>query len=172
MSGDEKTTVDREKVWKAVEADSSFQESTPPGRPCEISQELVYAIVDGLHTLMAERVSLTSLFKAKMVVGRLFIEGGWCEKLLSSFPPEMLPGGLSESIEFMQKSMQSLLPRLEEVTSDVSGLLASLGMSEEKALAHPRFGGFSESTMVLYRQGELTIGRLLELQPMAIIKNT
>lgn len=172
MSGNEEVTVDREKVWRALEADPTFQQSTPLGRPREVSREFVYAIVDGLHDLMAERVTLTSLFRAKLVVIKLFVEDGWCERLLGSFPAGMLPGNLNEHIEFMQRSMRSSLPKFEQVANNVSDWLSSQNMSEEDVLAHPRLGRLSESTMVVYRQGELTIGRLLELQPMAIIKNT
>ncbi len=172
MSGNGDATVDCEAVWTAVQAEPSFQTEVPSGQPREVFREFVYAIPEVLQDLLTERVSLLTLFKVKMAVIKLFLDGGWAAKLLRSYPSDMLSGDPDDLIEPMQEALRNSLPAIEGIESDLPSWLRDQGLSEEEALAHPRLGKLSRSMMKLYRQGELTIGGLLELQPMVILKNT
>ena len=164
-------TLDTKKIWTVLSADPAFANVPAPMRPA--FQELIEAMPERLGDLPSQPLTAASFAAAKVAVLKASIEIGFVEKTVKKMPEEAF-GFFSrdEMAEQMQGMLAMLLPVFEEIAKNTAAWLKENGADEEQFLAHPQGGRLNEASMQAYRAGTLTVGGLLERQPMAVILNT
>jgi hypothetical protein len=164
------STVTAEAVWEKINQDAEFLQQP------EAVREAMRPYVEALPTILADVLdtptTLNATMKAKVNFLRYCVDNGFIKAAVDALPdesigffdrdelPEMFEGLITQAIEVA-----------EELTGDVSALLEANGVTEEQVMLGPNVGLNNESRS-LYEAGELTIGKLLMVQPMLIFKNS
>jgi len=167
------TVITGEKIFEALKRDPSFIAETP-----ESSHGVWREVCDQIPQLLADHldqpVTVDSLFRMKMKVLRFLLDGDWMQRMIKTYPKEMLGGfDFSDLLEMLIPTMRSMIEQLEEIIGDdINAWLETQGITEEIFLAHPKGGHFTESTFTQWKKGGFTIADLLVKQPNTIFKNT
>lgn len=179
-------SIDIDKVLAAVRAMPSWSEV-----PNELAGHVLIDFVRGLPELLGERleerVTLGGFLTVKALIAQNMLDSGFVKKMIAAansdavdVPLEGLAGALAglASAFFDDETMLSMghtaleqvVETHNEIAENPEDFLAQQGVDEETFFAHPRAVGLSGEVMDLYRAGELTFARLLELQPEPLIK--
>ena len=163
-------TVTAEAVWTTMSEDAEFQQQPEAVR--EATRPYVEALPTILAGVLDAPATLNTTMNAKVTFLRYCVENGFIKASVDAMPeealgffdrdelPEMLEGALSQAIDM-----------LEKLTGNVTAFLEKNGVTEEQVMLSSNVG-FNDEARKLYQAGELTIGKLLTIQPMIIVKNT
>lgn len=164
------TTVSPEAIWEKAKSDSDF--AAMP----EAMQDVLKPFLEALPTVLADQLdnkaTLANIMKAKVTFLRNALENGFIAKMLPAVPDEML-GVLSRDTwsRMISNSMQDLIELAEGILQHGQELLDEQGITEDQVMRSER-AGLNPEALRLYLAGELTIAKILEVQPMIIAKNT
>lgn len=169
-------TLDVSKVWEKINKDPKFAEMPEPAR------QAIKPLIDALPEIMANVVdkpaTVASIAEMKVVFLKAFLTGGYLKAMILAWPDEDLPMdregliAITEAVAITEAEMRQTLKVTEEfVKSDIiAGLLKFQGMTDEVVILSPRFGLNAEA-LELYLDDQLTVGKLIEIQPKFIFKN-
>lgn len=167
--------LDTKKVWKALQTDPAFFTTVPEGQPRTIFEQITENLPTVFGDTLDQQISIDSLLRAKLAFLRHMSSNGLMTRLVKSYPTELLiHSGMPVELlcELANEALQLLLSQFEEMIEDVPEMLKSTGLTEAQALAHPKMGKLSTAAMQEFHEGTLTLGRLLELCPYAVLSNT
>ncbi|HOX29767.1 MAG TPA: hypothetical protein P5080_02235 [Candidatus Paceibacterota bacterium] len=158
--------ISREAVWSAFEKDPRADEF--PGSMLEVIRPTVEKLPEILSDLVDKPLTVSSFTDAKVRVIEYTLDNGVIEALVKSMPNKEL-GSLLGMMTAKLKDI--LLPTLKDIAKDSFQFLARTGLTEKDFLFSPEFG-LNEEVKAKYLKGRMTIGKLLVMQPMAIVNNT
>lgn len=162
--------VTPEEVWKKMQEDAEFLQQ--PETVQEATRPYIEALPVILADLLDQPASLDNTMQAKVKFLRYCIENGYITAVVNAMPEEAFIFFSREDLPGMFEGMLSqLIDMLEELTGDVSALLKAQGVTEEEVMLGSNVG-LNDEARLLYQSGSLTIGKLLVVQPMVIVKNT
>lgn len=185
--------VTDEQIWAKLMKEEAFTSQAPAA--VEATKPFILALPKELGKLLTKKVNLKNVCAAKLVFLRYLLANGFVEKVFplanmdvtkttseqagntkvevteksktvgSSLLDEMM-------LATMRTSLETLVGMLEELVKDTRGLKKLAGYkTEREAFVDPKIG-LTGKALRLYDQKKLTIGDLLSLQPMIIVKNT
>jgi uncharacterized protein (DUF3820 family) len=158
-------------VLKALMKDAEY--SAQPEAVREAMQPFIEAIPEVLEGQLDAPVTLQSLMAAKFAFLRYCGDNQFISKVVAAMPEEALGWFDRDDLAGMMEGMfGQLLDLAESIMEDVEGFLASQGVTEAQIMQHPKGLGLNPEAFALYEAGRLTIGDILVLQPMVIVKNT
>lgn len=156
-------TIDSKKAWTALSADPEFAAGVPASAQPHF-KELVESLPERLGDLSGEPLTLASLARAKIAVLKATVETGFLKKMAASMGQPGMDAMMEAGIDLM-------LATFEEIAGNADGWLGEQEIDEATFMSHPKGGRLNGPAMRAYRAGTLTVGGLLELQPLAIIQN-
>ena len=161
--------VDSQKVWEAFERDPASV--SYPGPLREAVKPTVLKLPEILSEQLETPVTFESLMGAKVVFIKYCLDNGVIKELVEVIPNDLL-GSFSRSgiLDSMLENLSASLDTFTDIAKDVPKFLEDNGISEQDVLFSPDFG-LGEEVKKEYLEGHLTIGRLIEIQPMVIVKN-
>ena len=167
----EKSDVIGTEIWKQIQEDPDFL--IQPEKIRGTYKEVVEALPNVLGELLDQQLTLTNMIGAKVRFLRYILdpETGFIEKYALALPDENI--GLMSREELPSTLREIMGGALEMLESMAGGILIML---EEQSIAQSDFlqtdkVGLGPKAIDLLRKGELTIGRLILVQPMVIINN-
>ncbi len=163
-----------EQVWKALQGDHWFRG--------HITHEEARAVFRGeclrLPSVLADELrqplTIVTLARAQAKVLTDQDKSGFTLRLFRSYPEEMFRGAKEQVIAQAVARERQELPVVQRFAKNASEWLDQFMtrtcMSEAEVLASPLNGRLEAPAMELYRQGKLTIGKLLVMQPLALMR--
>lgn len=162
-----KKPVQPNEVWEAVLKDPEFAAQPPAMK--EALRPFVEATPRVLADVLDHPATLESLMKAKMAFLRYCLDNGFIEEAVKATPKatrEMFDG----MEDTLKQLLDGALKAVQEVLQDVPAFLANYEITERDVLTNPKVN-LKGKALSLYDQGKLTVGDVLRLQPVIIIKN-
>lgn len=160
------TTVSPEVIWEKANQDSEFTDLPKP------MQEALKPFIEALPTVLADqldnRATLVGISKAKVTFLRYCLDNDLAGKIILKMLGHYTK---SSSSEMMEASMRQLLDSIDEIVQNAQAILEAQAVSEDEVMRSESVG-LNPEALSLYLAGELTIAKLLEVQPMLIAKNT
>jgi hypothetical protein len=158
-------------IWNAIQRDRSFLNEIPAGKPRELFQQFASKLPEILGEQFEAPVSFQTLVSVKLTVLRHMINSGFMTDLIRVYPEENLGGmDADDVIDIINETLGQALELFEPLAGNIVGFLEAHGITEVQALASPKICKLNRASMKLYRQQQLTIRKLLETQPMVILK--
>jgi len=158
-----------QQIFDALLRDPSFTSQVQSDEGRVVWRDLCEVIPEALSEFLAQTVSVTSVFNAKLAILKKISEGDWVDRIVNSLKNDLID---ASELTFMFKDMLSrLIVVIPEIVGDVSVFLSSQGIDEETFLGHPNGGQFTEATMTRWKQGNFIVAELLATQPGSIIMN-
>lgn len=162
--------VTGKEVWAKAKEDPEML------RQPESVQEAVRPYIEAAPVVLAglldKPATLNNVMQAKVDFTRYCLERGFIKAAVDAMPDEALGFFAREDLPAMFEGiLTQLIVQVEELTGDVTALLKEYGVTEEEVMLGPQVGLNAEA-QTLYRAGELTIGKILAIQPTIIVKNT
>ena len=164
---------------KALEQDDPDSlEALGSDAPQSAYAEFIHALVPSLASYLDQQVSLESLTRMKNEVLHFCVERGWIERLVQALiaardvesGESSLLEGLETTVQLYKALVDDAIEDNQEIIDDVGAFLAKAeGLSETDLMTSP-FIGLSEDNKVRYQQGALTLGELLQTQPMLLVR--
>ena len=178
-------------IWTELMKDRLF--ATFPEWQCEVFKPFVEAMPVALADLLDEPMTLQSFAKAKLAFLRYCLDNHLSQKIDEADPdnkpaesaePEKpaetgfgaVIGVLVEVVEtglgaMLELGMENLAEGFQELVDKAPAMLEKAGVTEEQVMLSPDVG-LNEKAMALYKKGNLTIRKVLQIQPMIIFKFT
>lgn len=157
-------------VWAKVMEDPEIAQQP------ESVRDALRPYIEALPTVLADQLDqpadLANVMKAKIAFLRYCVDNGFIRAMVEAIPDEAL-GFMSRGSlpDMLQSQMSGLIDAAEELTGDVKSLLDAQGVTEKQVMLSDDIG-LNEEARSLYEVGSLTIGELLQVQPMVIAKNS
>lgn len=151
----------------------SFKNQNQPESVFEAMIPFIEKLPNLLSNLLDEPVNIKNFMTAKVVFMRYCLDSGFCRAIAEATPDELLGAFDSMGLMGVLEGMLSMLVnQLEGLTVDknIKELLEYRGLTEDSVILSPQLG-LNFENQELYKNGELTIRKLLETQPMIIIEN-
>lgn len=163
-------TVTADVIWTKINEDVEFMQQP------EAVREAMRPYVEALPTILADMldtpVTLTSATKAKVIFIRYCLDNGFVKAAVDAMPDEALGFFDRDDLpEMMEGLLGQALEMAEEMIGNVQAMLEANGVTEEQVMLSSNVG-FQAEARALYQARKLTIGKLLSVQPMVIVKNT
>lgn len=132
--------------------------------------EFMLAIPEALREFLDAPVTVTSIVNTKVAFIQFCIENNYVSKVIAASPQDSF-GWMDPSVvaEMIQDALSNSFDLFSKFASDIPQFLREYGISEEKMMYSFEL---RPELMERYRTGTLTIGELLMLQPMVILKNS
>lgn len=156
-------------IWDKVQSERKFQMQPPAVR--EATRPFIEAMPNILAEMLEKPVNLENLLQAKIKVLRYCLEHGFIGIMVDAMPDDIFLFGKDSAKSMMEATLSRLIDTLEPIVTAVPEFLKAQGLTEEQIMLSPE-AKLNEEMQALYKSGQLTIGRLLEEQPMAIFDNT
>lgn len=161
--------INTEDVWEAFRKDP--EAAAYPGPMQEAIKPTVEKLPEILSDLVDKPLTVSTLMEAKVRVIKYTIDNGVIKALVESMPDDYL-GFFTRTglLDMLLETLGNLLPVLNSISQDAVKFLEERGLTEEDLMMSPDVH-LNEEVKDEYLKGQMTIGRLLTMQPMAIIKN-
>lgn len=157
-----------DQVWQGVLKDP--ETASQPDVMKQALRPFVEAIPKVLADLLDMAVTVESIMKAKIAFLRYCADNGFVKAIIAATPAESLwLIGAGTAASMLELALTAAISMAEQIAQDVPVMLAQKGTTERELLASPKVGLTGEA-LALYDKSKLTIGDLLRLQPMIIIK--
>ena len=154
-----------EEVWRALLTDREF--ASQPDAMKQILRPFVGALPTVLADLLDQPATVKTILTAKIAYMRYGFDNGLIEASVGAAPEALR--GIFEAND-IKEMLQDAMQMIEEIVKDIPGFLQQIGVTERDFLTNPKVG-LSGEALSLYDKGQLTIGELLRLQPILIVKN-
>ena len=158
-------------IWRALMADADFQSGILFDEQRELYRQLVDRLPSVLADFLDEPVALVPLWKARLAFAQHLQMTEFMARLFSAIAPVLVAAGLPDGTQLAEAKLASIIETIELFLGceDMMSALTEGGRVEEQVLFDlERHACLREDLREPYRRGELTIGRLLVTQPMAI----
>ncbi len=156
-------------IWEQVREEPEFRAYGPSA--LEATRPYVEEIGTVLADHLDKTVTLATLMSAKHAYLKYLFGTNYIKDLAAAMSDEEL-GWLSreEMVEMFNDTMPELLESMEELTKPAywKKQLKLAGVTEARVMADEKIGLRGEAYS-LYKQGKLTMGKLLELQPIVLV---
>jgi hypothetical protein len=158
----------KESIWKKLSEHPEFLEN--PEEVRNVMRPYIEAMPEVMDELLDLPVNLQNLVQAKILFLRHCLDNGCIEKTMAAMPADMLAFVNAEMLEgLFTELLQSLDEVLGELVLNTPAFLERIQASEEQIILG-KFG-LNEEATALYKAGQLTIGKILEIDPMALVRN-
>ncbi len=152
-------------VWVRINKDSDFKTQSKASR--EAMRPYIEAMPVILEDMVDHKVSLESLVRAKITFIRYSVENGAVEASINSLSPDERRK-LNMSSSQMVEQQQQLIDSLELFAQDIPGALKAEGLPENVKMLTL----LNREAGQIYLKNQLTIRKLLLVDPAAIYKNS
>ena len=141
-----------ENVWQVVMRSSEIKRALQP---------FLKALPRVLEDYLGKLVCVETIQKARIAFLKYCLNSGYAEAFVSAMQEEPREEfGIDR--EFIERELRRRLVVAVEIGTNVSAYLSSHFLTERIFLCNC---GLSGEALSLYNRGELTVGRLLDLQP-------
>jgi len=163
------TSVTAEAVWNKINEDPEFLQES------ESIREVARPFIEALPIMLAEQldspVNVMNVNKAKLTFLRYCVDNGYVAAATAATYGNALDflvdGVLLETFEStLKRAIETL-----EFINEMMPRLESGGLSNDEIMLSQK-ANLNQETRKEYLEGALTIGRLLAIQPMVIVRNT
>jgi len=158
-----------QQIWDALNKDPEFLKK--PENEREVSRPFIEAIPSFAQDQLDLPFNLQNLLNIKISFLKYCSEKGFINDVIDTWPEEKF---FWFSKDYFKNSLNALFENMLSayvvMANNIPKCLKKLGVNEEEFL-NSEDVGLNEETRNLYVTNELTIGKLLELQPMVIIQN-
>lgn len=162
-------SVTAQEVWNQINKDAEFRQQ--PAQVREAMRPYIEALPTVLANLLDKPATLSNTMQAKVDFLRYCVNNGYIKVVVTATPEEALGWyDREELVEMFDGMIGQLIDMAEELTGDAA-LLKGLGVTEDQVMLGPNVG-LNAKAQALYKSKKLTIGKLLQIQPMLIVKNT
>lgn len=162
--------VTKEGLWAKVNEDPEMQRQTEAVR--EALRPYIEAAPAVLADLLDKPAIFTNIVQAKVRFIRYCIDNGFIKNIVVAMPDGALNLFSSDDVsEMLQKTLNLLSDMSRGLLADLPAFLKKYGMTEDQIILSPEMGLNAEARK-LYGAGQLTIEKLLLVQPTIILKNT
>ena len=157
--------VTPEAVWEAHLRDPEISALSP--EMLEVLREYVWQLPSLLLWDLDKPATVATVLEAKLKFLKHCLENGFVKKAVA-----VERAGVFDEVlaEMMEGVFADLLFQFESSLDNLDEILKQNGMTDEELMLRDHMG-LKEEAKSLYRSGELTIGRLLLVQPSVISKN-
>lgn len=165
------TSLTAEQILGAIKAVPDFFDDTHKeveGEWIALCEDLVTSLGD----LFDAPVTMASALEARFKITERLVTFEWPRKYFDPMPSEafdMMGSSKEKVIETMTNQLLFMGPSDQQMSVTTAGTLARLKMTEETFLIHPSGMRFNDKTLERWKQGGLTIGDLMLLQPGVLI---
>lgn len=157
-------------IWDEVNKDHEFLKLPEPVR--EAMRPFVEALPTVLSDFWEKPATLDDVLAAKMAYTKYLLDNGFIKATADATPQEFLGGySVAELFEMGEGFIREAYEAMEEMMKDLSAYLESLGVTRDLVMLGPNVGLNPEARR-LYEANELTVGKLVELQPMVMVKSS
>ena len=157
-------------VWSNLNNDPKFEQNPESVR--EAAKPHIEALLKELDEHFGNVATLQNYTDARMVCLRYFLNSSYIDDVVNAMPVKSLMGfSIKDLAEMSKGMMESALEMFEPMSKDVAAFLEENGVTEDQVMLNPQVGLRDEARQ-LYKKHNLTIGKLFELQPMALIDFT
>jgi len=129
--------------------------------------EYVQALALTLQPHAPNLVTPRTIISARLAVSHVTYAEGWHVQIIEALTQDEQTRQQARTKQF--EITHSILPRLRPALERIDADLEREGTSHATWLAHPQGGKLNEQAMAAWQRGNLTIGELFKLQPMAVI---
>ena len=166
--GDSGKSNKGELIWLKINEDQEFQQQPQVLR--EAMRPYIEAMPTVLSDMLDQPVNLSTLVNAKLKFLRHSVDNGIIGVAINALPEEQKSFFGDES-DMFQEMFNGIIDQLASMTGDLPGLLQEQEVTEEQVMLGPQLNLNPESR-ILYKTGQLTIEKLLLVNPMVIYKNS
>lgn len=161
--------IKKEKVWKAFTEDP--EAAAYPGPTQEAIRPTVEKLPEILSDLVDKPLTPSTLMDAKVRVIKYTIDNGVIKALVESMPENNL-GFFTKTglLDMLLKTLGNMLPIFTSIAQDEIKFLEERGITEKDLMMSPDLH-LNKEVKEEYLKGQMTVGKLLTMQPMVIIKN-
>ncbi len=157
-------------VWSKVVTDPSYGQMSK--RTQAATKPYINRLPEVLAPVKDDPFSYKSLINAKLLFLQFSLSSGMLDAHVKTLTKAELGFFTQQGvIEVIKGTLTDLLDRYASTARDFEEMLKSSGITERDMILSPALGLVPEAK-ALYLKGELTIGKLIEIQPILIVKNT
>ncbi len=156
-------------IWELVREEPEFRAYGPSVQ--EAARPYVEEIGTVLADHLAKPVNLATIMSAKLAYLKYLSGTNYMKDVAAATPDEELSWlTREEMVSMFNDAMPELLQAMEEFTKPAywKKLLKQMRVTEAQVMADEKIGLRGEAYS-MYKQGKLTIGKLLELQPIVLV---
>ena len=158
-------------IWAKLQEDAEFM--SQPEAVVIASRPFIENLPELLNDLLDMPASLATFMEAKLRWVKYCLTSGYVRAAVEAYPESELGDTMREELlDVFEGMFEQLVEMLGELTGDgLVAMLEELGVTEDDVMLGSQVG-LNEDATEQYQAGKLTVRALLEMQPMAILKNS